>query len=179
MRVETPLRMQQRGAALVVSLILLVGVTLVSLSSLHTGLLEIVMSGNEEARTTAFQRAQSGIESLTMDETNFKVSGNVGDSDCTASMSGETCDQTNLSFPTGFDTAKHWARIERLNPEFSCPPRMFATSCDIFQVAHFSTDSRYTDVASRGGRSEIVQGFMVLVPTPGEEKVIKDSSVVP
>lgn len=170
---------KQRGAVLVVSLILLVGVTLVSLSSLHTGLLEIVMSGNEEARTTAFQRAQSGVESLIADDSNFTVVGSVGDTDCTATMSGETCNQTNLSFPSEFDVNQHWAKIERLNPEFACPPRMFATSCDIFQVAHFSTDSRFTDVATRGGRSEIVQGFMVMVPTPGEETVIKDSIVVP
>ncbi len=179
MKILSSNSVKQNGAVLVISLILLVGVTLVSLSSMHTGLLEIVMSGNEEARTAAFQRAQSGVESLIADESNFTVSGSVGDTNCTATRSGETCNQTNLSFPTGFDNSKHWAKIERLNPEFACPPRMFATSCDIFQVAHFSTDSRYTNVASRGGRSEIVQGFMVLVPTPGEETVIKDSVVVP
>lgn len=170
---------KQRGVVLAVSLILLIGVTLVSLASLHTGLTEIIMSGNEEAKTTAFQKAQSGVESIVADESNFEVVGSVGSTDCTASMSGETCTQTGLTFPTGFDSTQHWAKTERLNPEFACPPRVFATSCDIFQVAHFSVDSRFTDVVKRGGRSQIVQGFMVLVPTPGEETVIKDSVVAP
>ena len=171
------LRQAQRGTALIVSLVLLVGVTLVSLSSIDTGMMELIMSGNEEARMTAFQQAQAGAESVLDEESNFLVAGLVGATNCTASKSGETCSQTSLSFPAGIDANKHWARTERLNPLLACPPRLFGTSCDIFQVAHFSVDSRFSDVTVRGGRAQVVEGFMVTIPLPGEEKVVMDSEV--
>jgi hypothetical protein len=175
MKVTMTLQQVQRGTVMVVSLVLLVGVTLVSLSSIHTGLLELIMSGNEEARMTAFQKAQAGAESVLANESNFKVVGLVGNSNCTAAESGETCSQISLAFPAGIDTNKHWAKTERLNPLLACPPRAFATSCDIFQVAHFSVDSRFSDVVVRGGRAQVVEGFMVVIPLPGEEKVVTDS----
>lgn len=179
MKTNTIRYSSQRGAVLIVSLVLLVGVTLVSLASIHTGLLEVMMAGNEEARMTAFQKAQAGAEGILANESNFVVVGLVGDSNCTASKSGETCHATNLVFPTGIDTNKHWAKTKRLNPLLSCPPRAFATSCDVFQVAHFSADSRYSDVALRGGRSQVVEGFMVMVPLPGEETVVRDDEYDP
>ena len=170
------LHSRQQGVVLIVSMILLVGVTVLALSSLHTGLMEILMSDNDEARTRSFQSAQSGIEAVATDD-NFPVVGGVGTSNCTASKSGVACDQTGLALPNGFDTNKHWARTERLSPLYACPPRIVGTSCDNFQVAHFSVDSRYSDVPNRGGRSEVVQGHLIHVPVPGEEKVIRDVDI--
>ena len=169
----------QRGAVLIMSLVLLVGITLVSLSSLDMGLLELVMSGNEEERMKAFQSAQAGVDAIASDELNFPVAGLAGETNCTATRSGETCTKTSLSLPDEFDTGKHWANIERLHPVFGCPPRAFGTSCDIFRVAHFSVDSRYTNVAARGGQSQVLQGYMVVVPQPGEEEVIRTSEITP
>ena len=127
----------------------------------------------------AFQHAEAGADTLVSDETNFPVSGLAGETNCTAAKTGETCTRTNLSLPGEFDTAKHWARTERLNPVFGCPPRAFGTSCDIFRVAHFSVDSRYTNVAARGGQSQVLAGYMVVVPQPGEEEVIRASDITP
>jgi hypothetical protein len=177
MKTTMTLRPTQRGTVLVVSLVLLVGVTLVSLSSINTGMMELIMSGNEEARMTAFQKAQAGVESVIANESNFTVVGLVGNSNCTASKSGETCSQTGLSFPAGIDANKQWAKTERLNPLLACPPRVFATSCDSFKVAHFSVDSHFSDVAVRGGRSQVVGGFMVVIPLPGEEKVVTGDEI--
>ncbi len=55
---------QQQGVALAVAMILLLGVTVVSLASLNTSLLELVMSGNEQARMSAFQKAQAGLDAV-------------------------------------------------------------------------------------------------------------------
>jgi len=162
----------QQGVVLIVSMILLVGVTVLALSSLHTGLMEILMSDNDEARTRSFQSAQSGIEAIAdaaitdpdypnLENKNFPDTGGVGASNCTSSKSGVTCDQTSLTLPNGFDTNKHWARIERLAPLWAPAPRSahHATSSLAFKAAHFSVDSRYSDVPNRGGRSEVVQGY--------------------
>ncbi len=166
---------RQQGATLAIALILLIAVTVLSLSSLSTGLLEMVMAANEEARMTAFQQAQAGLEAVINDESNFPVVGGVGDSNCTSGFTGASCNQSSLQFPTGVDTNKHAARTERLNPLFACPPRAFATSCDSFKVAHFAVDSRFDDVVNRGGRSQVVAGLMMLVPQGGEETVITDN----
>lgn len=172
-------KQSQRGAVLLVALVLLLGVTVVSLSSLNTGLLEMIMAGNEEARIAAFQRAQAGIDAIATDPANFPVVGGIGDTNCTGNITGETCTETNLSFPNGFDGARHSAKTERLGPLLACPPRGFATSCDAFKVAHFSVDSRYDEIENRGGSARLFQGFMVLVPEASEETVISDGDITP
>lgn len=172
-------RQTQQGAVLLVALVLLLGVTVVSLSSLNTGLLEMIMAANEEARITAFQKAQAGIDAIASEPSNFPVVGGIGDTNCTGNITGETCTETNLAFPNGFDAVKHSAKTERLSPLLACPPRGFATSCDSFKVAHFEVDSRYDEIENRGGNSRLFQGFMVLVPEGSEETVISDSDITP
>jgi len=53
---------KQRGAALVVGLLLLVILTLLAISGMNTASTELVMAGNEAFRQNAFQAASSGME---------------------------------------------------------------------------------------------------------------------
>lgn len=53
---------RQRGAALVVGLLLLVVLTLLAISGMNTASTELVMAGNEQYRQKAFQAASTGIE---------------------------------------------------------------------------------------------------------------------
>ena len=55
-------RRRQRGAALVVGLILLAILTLLAVSGMNTASVELVMAGNEQYRQRAFQAAGTGIE---------------------------------------------------------------------------------------------------------------------
>ena len=52
----------QRGAALVVGLILLLVLTLLAISGMTTASLELLMAGNEQYRERAFQAADAGVE---------------------------------------------------------------------------------------------------------------------
>jgi len=52
---------QQRGAALVIGLMLLAVLTLLAVSSMNSASLEFVMAGNEQYRSNAFQAAEAGI----------------------------------------------------------------------------------------------------------------------
>ncbi len=54
---------RQRGAALVVGLILLVIVTLLAIGGMNTAALELIMSGNEQYRQKAFEAARSRYRS--------------------------------------------------------------------------------------------------------------------
>ena len=53
---------RQKGAALVVGLMLLVIVTVLAVSAVGTASTEMVMAGNEQYRERAFQAAEVGIE---------------------------------------------------------------------------------------------------------------------
>ncbi len=52
---------RQRGAALVVGLILLMVLTVLAISTVRTASLELTMTGNAQFRQRAFQLAESGI----------------------------------------------------------------------------------------------------------------------
>ena len=56
-------RPAERGAALVVGLVLLLVLTILGISTLRTASLELLMAGNTQFKDNAFQLAESGIES--------------------------------------------------------------------------------------------------------------------
>src|SRR3954468_16325720 len=57
---KTPAK--QRGAALIVGLMMLVVVTLLAVTAVSTSSTELVMAGNEQFRDRAFQAAEAGVE---------------------------------------------------------------------------------------------------------------------
>jgi type IV pilus assembly protein PilX len=54
-------RRTQRGAALVVAMLLLLVLTILAISSMNSATLEFVMAGNEQFHQNAFQAAEAGI----------------------------------------------------------------------------------------------------------------------
>lgn len=61
MHTHSPIR-RQRGAALVVGLMLLLVLTLLAVSGMNTASTELIMAGNEQFQENAFQAAETGIE---------------------------------------------------------------------------------------------------------------------
>lgn len=59
-----PSRQQQTGAALIISLILLMVLTVLAVSTMRTASLGLLMAGNAQYRETAYQLAQSGIDAV-------------------------------------------------------------------------------------------------------------------
>lgn len=57
-----PIRSEQRGAALVVGLLLLLVLTVLGISGLVMATMELQMAGNQQYQERAFQAAESGIE---------------------------------------------------------------------------------------------------------------------
>lgn len=55
-------RYQQRGAALVAGLVLLLILTLLAISGMNTATTELIMAGNAQYQARAFQAAETGIE---------------------------------------------------------------------------------------------------------------------
>ena len=55
-------RARQRGAALIIGLLLLLVLTLLAVSGMRSASEELIMAGNEQYRQNAFQGAEAGIE---------------------------------------------------------------------------------------------------------------------
>jgi len=75
---------RQRGAALVVGLILLAIVTLLAIGGMNTAALELIMAGNEQYRQKAFEASEAGIEvgltkiaTIAQDGEDHEATGNV------------------------------------------------------------------------------------------------------
>jgi type IV pilus assembly protein PilX len=53
---------EQNGAALVIGLLLLTVITLLAITGMNSASTELVMAGNEQYRTSAFEASEAGIE---------------------------------------------------------------------------------------------------------------------
>jgi type IV pilus assembly protein PilX len=107
-------RSSQQGAALLTALIMLIAVTLLSLASLGTSMMELRMSGNEESSMQAFQSAQAAVDALIdQDEKtpltafkNFAVTGSLGYTQCSGNVPVGTpgypasCQDNRIILPT-------------------------------------------------------------------------------
>jgi type IV pilus assembly protein PilX len=104
------MRRRQRGAALVVGLMLLVIVTLLAVAAVNTASTELIMAGNEQFRERAFQAAEVGIEQAvknlasvpqtgaTITLTNVAITSSAGDAYTIASTYiGEDADVPGFS----------------------------------------------------------------------------------
>ncbi len=66
-RARTRAPARQRGAALVVGMIMLAILTLLAITAMNTSSTELVMAGNEQFRERAFQVAEVGVEQAMRD----------------------------------------------------------------------------------------------------------------
>jgi type IV pilus assembly protein PilX len=55
-------RVRERGAALIVGLVLMLVLTVLGISGMNTATLELVMANNSQAQQAAFQAAETGID---------------------------------------------------------------------------------------------------------------------
>jgi type IV pilus assembly protein PilX len=148
----------QRGAALVVGMLLLLVLTLLAISGMNTASLELAMAGNLQYRENAFRAAETGIEQAL-------VLGMFNPSD-PAQRLPETDGATT---PVGDSGDHFFAMIE---PELAgaAQPAIWGSSWDSFSTYHFRIDSN--GASARNAVVTTVQGVAVIAPwdstvTPG------------
>jgi hypothetical protein len=171
--------------ALVIALVLLVAVMLLSVAGISTTTLELRMATNQQARVNAFQQAQSGIAATKEELDNFRATGAVGITFCSADFHDSryytensiSCGSPDLILPAGFDLSYARIAVRRLPPLLQPAPRFIETSVEKLKVATFKIDSRYDARDRRGARSEHNQGLIVTVLTPSEETVITEDEI--
>jgi type IV pilus assembly protein PilX len=134
---------RQRGAALVIGLILLLVLTLLAVSGMNSASLEFVMAGNEQYRTNAFEAAEAGIEQ----------SMSLGTFNPAAAA------QALAGAPTATDA---WAST--ITPQLGGAPlpALWGNSWNSFSTYHFEIQSTGTSV--RNATALNVQGIAVISP---------------
>jgi hypothetical protein len=132
---------RQRGAALIIGLILLLVMTLVGVAGMSGATLQLVMAGNVQYSQQAFQAAEDAIEGE-MEEGDFS----------------STLDRTNdYEFSDGI-TAQARTRYSVSTP---VPAGGYSIGAGL-QAHHFEIVS--TGSAPRGARSVHRQGFYIVGP---------------
>jgi len=136
----SPSRQRQSGAALIVSLILLMVLTVLAISTMRTASLEMLMAGNAQYRESAFRLAQSGIDAVLQQ-------GDPGVlSDCTAPAAGPGVALPDLG---GRYATTICYRGESITPGNSFP---------LIPTYNYEVTSTGT-TAQRDARSRLVQGY--------------------
>lgn len=137
-----PLRLQgrQSGAALIVSLILLMVLTVLAISTMRTASLGLLMAGNTQVRQYAFQLAQSGIDAVVRQDEP------IGAGDCTAPTTNPSVAVPELF---GSYTTSVCYRGESITPGNSFP-RIPTFNYEV-------TSAGATD--QRNARARLVQGY--------------------
>jgi len=162
---------KNKGAALVTSLVLLLALTMVSLSAIQTSSVQVQISGNDAATLEADQYAQSVVDAVIEDPTNFVVGASSGFTVCAATASD--CNQVSIplkdtmftSLQGGVnDTTGVQAKVKLVKT--GTAPRLGAkaSSATAFSGAYFAINGSYNETSNDGGRSRVVQGFVMIYP---------------
>jgi len=130
----------QRGAALVVGLLLLLVLTLLAISGMNSATLELVMAGNTQYQQNAFQAAETGIEQMLRDGA-FNPSAGA----------------QNLNV-----TAEHFTTVNTPQLGGAAQPAIFGSSWNSFSSFHFEILS--TGTSDRSAQAINRQGVAVIAP---------------
>jgi type IV pilus assembly protein PilX len=136
----------QRGAALVVGLLLLLVLTLLAISGMNTASLELVMAGNTQYYQNAFQAAETGIEEA------------LQQSEFNPATTEEAL--TDVPIP-GSSTDVFTARTRR-QLDGQPQPALWGSSWDAFVTYHFEIES--TGRSARNAVATNFQGVAVISP---------------
>lgn len=161
---------KQKGAVLVTAMIIMILITIIGVTSMSSGILELRMSSNEEERLHALQTAQAAADEIASRRSNFVVSGNPGATRCTSNAG---CGSTtlNLGSPAHKDKNNNLVTevtVTRLFPAFGPPPRMEEGKVyDVTntEATYFQIDAEYNPGGlGQGARGSITQGYVMLIP---------------
>ncbi|MBK7252061.1 MAG: pilus assembly PilX N-terminal domain-containing protein [Gammaproteobacteria bacterium] len=133
---------KQRGAALVIGLILLLILTLLAVSGMNSASTELIMAGNEQYRQNAFQAAETGVEQALTTLANVPQSGTPTVAPATA-VPGSATDE--------YATSSRYLGDDLNIPGFSAGK---------FVGFHYEITS--TGTSARNARAQHVQGAFVI-----------------
>ncbi len=169
-----PIR-RQSGAALAVSLLMLVILTLIGIAAMRVGRLELRLSQNAESRVNAQQRAQSLADAvLNQSSANLPIQAGTGALGCFIS-GGDTapavvpfsCNGVAPTLPSNTSTDFGYSQVTREQPEFVTPAALRdGTSGRSYDFARFTVVAGYDNTGNGMGAAEVGIGVLRLHVQP-------------
>ncbi len=162
---------RQRGAALIISLLFLLLITLVATTGSENSTLQLQMAGNEQSRVEAQQRALALLDAIIDDPDNAPVVGGIGFKICDAADTDASCDLTRIaldtavtSMPAGVDIDYFVTRVGPLEVDAPSMAEEMASSASAYKFARQEITATIDGTDARLGRSVVVQGMQVRIP---------------
>ena len=157
----TPLRLsgcpRQRGAVLVISLILLAALTVMAIGAIKTSIMELKIASNSEESTNAFQTAQAAID-FSLSDTNLLPMKGTLNTPTTVAVTGA---------PFAVDTraGETLATTAQRTTDCGAPPRLTSGSSLLaYSAFSFRLSADLNRAATGRGRASIRQGYLILGP---------------
>lgn len=160
----------QKGATLIVALIMMFGITLLAITSMRTSSIQMIMSGNDAETSMALERAQSIVDVVMENDKNFITGVSIGETNCTSNISGCTDNAVLVSGSLFVSTVSTGisAKIKRLGPDNVPLPRGIETSAVAYDAAIFSVSGNYDETSLGRGKASVTQGVLMLIPKGGQ-----------
>ncbi len=137
---------RQRGAALVVGLLLLTVITLLAIAGMNSASVELVMAGNSQFHQKAFQAAETGIETTLV--TGGFLPGGADESNPDVAVTGSAPDKYTSTLRSDLGGLPQ--------------PAIWGNSAGSFSTYHFQISS--IGASARSSQTTHVQGVAVLAP---------------
>jgi hypothetical protein len=152
---------EQRGAGMIVAVILLSGLLLIALAGLRTASTELQMARNYEEEKNAFQTAQAAIDFVSSDTDNLPTVGALNVAVVVALPVGTTLSPTPFTHISGdLLTVESERTID-----CGLPLRLKGgSSLRTFSTFSYKISSDINKQASGRGRASLRQGYTVLGP---------------
>ena len=152
---RTPGKPHQKGVVLIVVLMMLIGITLISIATVNTSVMELRMARNAEFGVNNFQTALSAVDFVMSDPANLPTVGPL--------MQPTPVTLTGSVFTaTAGDTVT--ASAIRVG-ECGLPPRMgAANSLMAFSAFEYEITANLDKNGSGRGQTGVVQGFLQMGP---------------
>jgi type IV pilus assembly protein PilX len=149
---------RQRGAALVVGLIMLVVLTILAITGMNVASTELVMAGTEQDRVRAFSAAETGVERAA------RVVGDVGTTPGTeVTVAATDVEGSSVNASTGAASEQYETTTRYRGQNSICPG---STQSDVVAY-HYEIESEGT--AARGATSVHTQGVYICNVTGGQD----------
>jgi len=146
---------RQRGAVLVVAMLLLVAITVLSTAAVSMSVMEMRMANNTESNVNTFQTAMASVDFVLSDINNLPALGPLG------VPSPVTVSGTPFELAPGDTITASATRIEDCAP----PPRMTnATSMTAYSSFRYEAEAEVMKNNGGMGEAGIVQGYLLLGP---------------
>jgi len=156
------IKRNNKGTALITALVLLVALTMIALSGVRSTSVQLLISGNDETTVEAYEFAQSVVDAVIENSTNFAMGTSPGFTSCLNNAAG--CNNEAIDFTEAmFAGVNIQAKVVFLKSG-PAPRKQNASSLAQTNGAYFDITGQYDETTNNRGKADIVQGFVLTIP---------------